>query len=69
MLKAIFIVIMFIGVVGYAWYADLLPFNAETSKGLSPSIENLQQISNVVTSDKHQIIHYSFEEVSDVPDK
>ena len=54
---------------GYAWYADLLPFNTETSKGLSPSIENLQQISNVVTSEEHQIIYYSFEDVPDVPDK
>lgn len=54
---------------GYAWYADLLPFNTETSKGLSPSIENLQQISNVVTSKDHQIIYYSFEDVPDVPDK
>ena len=54
---------------GYAWYADLLPFNSETSKGLSPSIENLQQISNAVTSEEHQIIYYSFEDVPDVPDK
>lgn len=61
--------IMFIGIVGYAWYSDLLPFNAETSKGLSPSIEHLQQISNVLTSNKHQIIYYSFEEVTGVPDK
>jgi len=54
---------------GYAWYADLLPFNTETSNGLSPSIENLQQISNVVTSEKHQIIYYSFEDIPTVPDK
>ena len=54
---------------GYAWYADLLPFNTETSNGLSPSIENLQQISNVVTSEEHQIIYYSFEDVPNVPDK
>jgi hypothetical protein len=54
---------------GYAWYADLLPINTETSKGLSPSIENLQQISNIVTSEEHQIIYYSFEDVPDVPDK
>ena len=60
--------IMFIGIVGYAWYSDLLPFNVETSKGLSPSVEH-QQISNVLTSDKHQIIYYYFEEVHDVPDK
>ena len=54
---------------GYAWYADLLPFNTETSNGLSPSIENLQQISNVVTSEEHQIIYYSFEDVPNVPDR
>ena len=68
-LKAIFIIILFIGILGYAWYSDLLPFNAETSKGLSPSIEHLQQISNVLTSDKHQIIYYSFKEIPDIPDK
>ena len=61
--------IILIGIVGYAWYSDLLPFNAETSKGLSPSIEHLQQISNVLTSEEHQIIYYSFKEVPDVPDK
>jgi len=54
---------------GYAWYSDLLPFGTETSNGLSPSIENLQQISNVVTSEEHQIIYYSFDDVPDVPDK
>ena len=52
-LKAIFIMIMFIGIVGCAWYSDLLSFNVETSKGLSPSVEHLQQISNVLTSYKY----------------
>ena len=61
--------IMLIGIVGYAWYSDLLPFNAETSKGLSPSIEHLQQISNVLISEEDQIIYYSFESVPNVPDK
>lgn len=64
----IVVIVLIVG-FGYAWYADLLPFNTETSKGLSPSIENLQQISNVVTSEEHQIIYYSFEDVPDVPDK
>jgi hypothetical protein len=54
---------------GYVWYADLLPFNTETSNGLSPSIENLQQISNVVTYEEHQIIYYSFEDVPNIPDR
>jgi len=68
-LKAVIIVIVLMVGFGYAWYADLLPFNTETSNGLSPSIENLQQISNVVTSEEHQIIYYSFEDVPNVPDK
>ncbi len=52
------------GIFGYAWYADLLPFDFQTSStGLSPSIEKIQQISNVVTSEDHQIIYYSFEDV------
>ena len=68
-LKSVIVIIVLLTGFGYAWYADLLPFNTETSKGLSPSIENLQQISNVVTSDEHQIIYYSFENVPDVPDK
>ena len=55
---------------GYAWYADLLPFGFEkSSTGLSPSIEKIQQISNVVTSEDHQIIYYSFEDVPNVPDE
>ena len=69
LLKAVIVVIVLMVGFGYAWYADLLPFNTETRKGLSPSIENLQQISNVVTSKEHQIIYYSFEDVPDVPDR
>ena len=63
-------IIALVVIVGYAWYADLLPIgNDSSSIGLSPSIENIQQISNVVTSEDHQIIYYSFENVPDVPDK
>jgi len=68
-LKAVIVIIVLIAGIGYAWYADMLPFNTESSNALSPSIENLQQISNVVTSEEHQIIYYSFEDVPDVPDK
>ena len=69
MLKSIIIILVLFAGFGYAWYADLLPFDTETRTGLSPSVENLQQISNVVTSDEHQIIYYSFTDVPDVPDK
>jgi len=69
-LKAVYVIVALVVIVGYAWYVDLLPFgNDSSSVGLSPSIENIQQISNVVTSEEHQIIYYSFETVPDVPDK
>ncbi|QLH02817.1 peptidase [Nitrosopumilus cobalaminigenes] len=69
-MKAVYVIIALVVIVGYAWYADLLPIgNDSSSIGLSPSIENIQQISNVVTSEDHQIIYYSFENVPDVPDK
>ena len=58
------------GIFGYASYADLLSFDFQASStGLSPSIEKIQQISNVVTLEDHQIIYYSFEDVPDVPDE
>lgn len=57
-------------IIGCAWYADLLPFGFETySNGFSPSIESIRQISNIVTSEDHQIIYYSFEDVPDIPNK
>lgn len=68
-LKLAIVIIILLAGFGYAWYADLLPFNTETSKRFSPSIENFQQISNAVTSEDHQIIYYSFEDVPDIPDK
>lgn len=70
MLKAVFLVIIASSLFGYAWYADLLPFEFDPPpKGLSPSIENIQQISNKITSENHQIIYYSFEDVPNVPDE
>ena len=69
-MKAIFALVAFVLILGYAWYADLLPFEFDTSSvGFSPSIESIQQISNVVTSKDHQIIYYSFEDVPDIPNK
>ena len=70
MLKAVFVVIIVSLLFGYAWYADLLPFEFDgPPQGLSPSIENIQQISNKITSEDHQIIYYSFEDVPNVPDE
>ena len=69
-LKGVFLVIIASSLFGYAWYADLLPFEFDAPpQGLSPSIENIQQISNKITSKNHQIIYYSFEDVPNVPNE
>jgi hypothetical protein len=45
-------------------------FNSpNTSVGLSPTVENIQQISNVITSSDDKIIYYSFEDAPPLPDK
>lgn len=68
MLKAVFLVIIASLLFGYAWYADLLPFEfAAPPQGLS--IENISQISNKITSEKQQIIYYSFDDIPNVPDE
>ncbi len=62
--------ILVISILGYMWYADLLPFDSPTTSiGLSPSVENIQQISNVIIPSDNQIIYYSFEDVPSIPDK
>lgn len=57
----------------YTWLhvdADLLPFDSPTTSiGLSPSVENIQQISNVIIPSDNKIIYYSFEDVPSIPDK
>ena len=66
LLKSIFVVIIVGSLFSYVWYTDLLPFEFNSPPpGLSPSIENIQQISNKITSENHQIIYYSFEDVPD----
>ena len=66
----IIVIIVIIGIIGYVWYADMLPFGtANNSVKLTPSIENIQQISNVLVSQEKQIIYYSYESVPEIPNK
>lgn len=59
-----------VGIFGYMWYADLLPFDYQNPTALlTPTPEKIQQISNVITSNENQIVYYSFENVPSVPDK
>jgi len=59
-----------VAIFGYMWYADMLPFDYQNPASLlSPTPEKIQQISNVITSDEHQIVYYSFEDIPSIPDK
>jgi len=56
--------------IGYMWSADILPFDSlNTSVRLTPTVETIQQISNVVTSSDNKIVYYSFEDPPSLPDK
>ena len=70
MLKAIFVVIVAVVVIGYMWYSDSLPFDFQNPATiLSPTPEKIQQISNAVIQSEHKIVYYSFEDVPLLPDK
>ena len=70
MLKAIFVVIVAVVVIGYMWYSDSLPFDFQNpATVLSPTPEKIQQISNAVIQSEHKIVYYSFEDVPLLPDK
>lgn len=57
-------------IIGYAWSVDMLPFNSSTIPDrFSPTVENIQQISNVIASTDSKIVYYSFEDVPSLPDK
>ena len=69
-MKGIFLIFVILGIVGYAWYSEIIPFGEQsTSTKLSPGVENLQQISNVISPNEQQIVYYSFHDVPEIPDK
>jgi hypothetical protein len=69
-MKTIFVFIAVVAVFGYMWYADMLPFDYQNPSAIiAPTPENIQQISNVITSSENEIIYYSFDDVPSIPDK
>lgn len=61
---------MLVAIVGYLWYADILPFSSQnTSVSLTPGMENIQQISNVIPTNENKIVYYSVNDVPDIPDR
>ena len=69
-MKGVLVIIGVLAIFGYMWYADILPFNSQnTSTALSPTVENIQQVSNVIPSNEKKVVYYSFEDMPSVPDK
>lgn len=68
-MKGALVVVGVLAVLGYMWYAGMLPFGSDSSNALSPTVENIQQVSNVIPSNENRIVYYSFENIPDVPDK
>jgi len=69
-MKAIFVVIVVVAVIGYMWYSDSLPFDFQNPTSvLLPTPEKIQQLSNVIIQSENEIVYYSFEDVPSIPDK
>ncbi len=69
-LKAIFVLIVVVAIIGYIWYSDSLPFDFQNPVTvLSPTPEKIQQISSVIISSEHEMIFYSFDDVPEIPDR
>jgi len=69
-MKAIFVFIAVVAVFGYMLYADMLPFDYQNPSAIiAPTPENIQRISNLITSSENEIVYYSFDDVPSIPDK
>ncbi len=68
-MKRVLVIVGVLAVLGYMWYADMLPFGSNSSTALSPTVENIQQVSNIIPSNENRIVYYSFENILSVPDK
>lgn len=62
-------VIALVAMIGYVWYAGVLPIDSKNSSSFSPNIENIPQITNAIDPNEKKIIYYSFEDVPSIPDK
>ena len=67
-MKGALVIVGVLAVLGYMWFAGMLPFGSNSSTALSPTVENIQQVSNVLPSSENRIVYYSFEDIPSVPD-
>ena len=66
-MKLLLLVVLVIGVLGYLWYANLLP--SDTTTGLVKSSEKVKELSKIVTKNEQKVIYYSIQAIPNLPDE
>ena len=67
-MKSVFVLIAVVGIIGYLWYADMLPFDSTNSLAGLPTAENIEQVSNVITSTGISPTAETFQQISNAID-
>lgn len=55
--------------MGYLWYANLLPFNAQNPPAGLVKSEKVTELSKISTKNEHKVIYYSIQAIPNLPDK
>ena len=66
-MKLLLLAVLIIGVLGYLWYANLLPFDAPAE--LTKSSEKVKELSKIVTKNEPKVIYYSIQVIPNLPDE
>lgn len=66
-MKLLLLAVLIIGVLGYLWYANLLPFDTPTE--LVKSSEKVKELSKIVTKNEQKVIYYSIQAIPNLPDE
>ena len=66
-MKLLLLAVLIIGILGYLWYANLLPFDGPAE--LTKSSEKVKELSKIVTKNEQKIIYYSIQVIPNLPDE
>ena len=66
-MKLLLSAVLVIGILGYLWYANLLPFDTTTE--LVQSSEKVKELSKIVTKNEQKVIYYSIQAIPNLPDE
>ena len=68
-MKILFLVVLFAIILGYLWYANLLPFDTQKlTSELQQSSEKIKELSKIMPKNEKKTISYSVQSVPNLPD-